>query len=113
MYHCRYPFFSHFSDLTSAQKKPTNLKAQGDLRYIPLEREWVKGNEVGQVTPQKFEDEQTNGESRFMLQRWQRETMSNQPYHNVDAVREQTDRGNTHQTSMKSKYDSSIEYFER
>ncbi len=62
---------------------------------------------------QKFEGEQTNGESSFMLQRWQQETMLNQPYHNLEAVKEQADRGNTHQTSMKNEYDSSIEYLER
>lgn len=73
----------------------------------------MKGDEVGQMTAQKFGGEQTGGGSSFMLQRWQQETMCNQPYHNVEAVKEQADRGNTRQTSTESKYDSSIGYFER
>ena len=62
---------------------------------------------------QELEGEQTNGQSRFMLQRWQQETTLHQPYHNLEAVKEYADRGNANQTSMQKGYDSSIEYFER
>ena len=106
-------FISHISNLTSVWKKPTKEKAQDISRCISIQRDWIKGNEVGQMTAQKFEGEQMSGGSSFMLQRWQQETMCNQPYHNVEAVKERADRGKTRQISMKSEYDSSIEYFER
>ena len=105
-------FISHILNLTSFYWKPTNGKAEGISRYTSIQREWIKGNEVGQITAQKFEGEQTSGGSSFMLQRWQQETMCNQPYHNVEAVKEQADRGNTHPISVKSEYESSMRYFE-
>ena len=78
-----------------------------------MQREWIKGNGVGQMMAQKPRGEQTNDQSRYMLQRWQQETMLDQPYHNLEAVKEHADRGNANQTSMQNEYDSSIEYFER
>ena len=95
-------FISHILNLTSVQKKPTERKAQGGSTYIPVQREWIKGNEVRQMAAQKLESEQTNGGSNFMLQRWQQETMLDQPYHNLEAVKEHADRGNAHQTSMQN-----------
>ena len=107
------PFISHFLNLTSVQKRPTERKAQGGSTYIPVQREWIKGNEVRQTMAQKLESEQTNGGSSFMLQRWQQETTLDQPYHNLEAVEEHADRGNAHQTSTHNEYDPSVEYFER
>ena len=62
---------------------------------------------------QKFESEQRNGDSRFMLQRWQQEKTLDQPYHNLEAVKEHANRGNVYQTSMQNEQDSSIGHFER
>ena len=106
-------FIPHILNLTSVQKKPTERKAQGDSTYIPVQREWIKGNEVRQMAARKLESEQMNGGSSFMLQRWQQETTLDQPYHNLEAVKEHADRGNAHQTSMQNEYDSSVDYFER
>lgn len=94
-------------------KKSTVGKAQGDSRYIPVQREWTKGKEGRQVMARKLESEQTNGGSKYMLQRWQQETTLDQPYHNLEAVKERADRGDAHHTSMHNERDSSIEYFER
>ena len=104
-------FISHILNLTSVQKKSTVGKAQGDSKYIPVEREWTKGKEGRQVMTQNLESEQTNGGSRFMLQRWQQEITLDQPYHNLEAVKEHADRGNPHHTSMQNEYGSSVEYF--
>ncbi len=106
-------FISHILNLTSFQKKSTKRKAQGDSPYIPVQREWIKSNEDRQMKAQKLESEQTNGGSSFMLQRWQQETTLDQPYHNLEAVKEHADRGNPHQTSMQNEYDSSVEYFKK
>ena len=104
---------SHILNLTGVQKKPTERKAQGDSTYIPVQREWIRSNEDRQMKAQKLESEQTNGGSSFMLQRWQQETTLDQPYHNLEAVKEHADRGNPHQTTMQNEYDSSVEYFEK
>ena len=104
---------SRILNLTSVQKKSTARKAQGNSRYIPVQREWTKSNQFQQVTAQKLETEQENGGSKFMLQRWQQETTLDQPYHNLEAVKEHVDGGDAHQSSMQNEYDSCVEYFER
>lgn len=80
--------------------------------YASVHREWVKGKEARQEMSPKPICEQIRDAPTFMMQRWQQETICNQPYHNIGAVKRLSYPGFASQTSYQRYNDSSVKNFE-
>ena len=70
----------------------TQHNNKGSSSYVRVNREWAQKGEGRQAGAESSGRGQT-GNGQTMLQRWQQESMRDQPYHNIDAVKKRTDYG--------------------
>lgn len=56
--------------------------------------------------------EQSQDKTGSMLQRWQQESMLDQPYNNIEAVKTRADHTNNSQVSQQNKKSFSLGYFD-
>lgn len=113
MYRCWHLFSSHVYEVNNLSKKIPTTENTGGSMYVRVQREWTKSNGGKQKAVQKPEGEQITGPSSLMLQRWQQETMIDQPYHNLWAVKKQANSRNTDQISAHENHTYSLGYIDR
>ncbi|KAL9631075.1 MAG: hypothetical protein Q9204_004404 [Flavoplaca sp. TL-2023a] len=88
----------------------TSSTDQKNTEIVEVRREWHDSNGRGKMTTGMTENKQMEAPSRFMLHRWQQESMLDQPYHNLAAVEELEHCDKAKQTSMRSSGVSSNGY---
>lgn len=89
-----------------------NTQDQRGSAFVKVYREWDKKNEARQPTGVKPEYNQTKGQTGFMLQRWQQETMFDQPYHSLEAVKKRKNHSNDKQVGERDDKRFSLGYFD-
>lgn len=88
MYLCRqFPPVPYVVGLISVQVDSSQHQDQRSSKYVKVYREWDKKNEAEQVKAPKPGYNQTQNQTGSMLQRWLQESMLDQPYHNLEAVK--------------------------
>lgn len=80
--------------------------------YMKVSRERDKRNEEKLTRDFLAGYNQTQDQTGSMLQRWQRESMLDQPYNNIEAVKKRASCTNDKQVSERSNTKSSLGYFD-
>ena len=70
----------------------TQHQDNSNSSYFRVNREWDLRDGGRRAEAERSGYGQT-GNERTMLQRWQQESISDQPYHNLDAAKKRTDFG--------------------
>ena len=80
--------------------------------YVKVNREWDKrhGPERTEAFTPKYN--QTQNQTGSMLERWQQETMLDQPYHNLRAVNKRANLTQGKQVRERDDRNSSLGYFD-
>lgn len=80
--------------------------------YVKVYREWDMRSKAERTKAYTPGYNQTQGQTGSMLQRWQQETMLDQPYNNLQAVKKRADLTNDKQVSERDDRNSSLGYFD-
>lgn len=82
-----FPPIPYVVGLISVQADSSQHQDQRSSTYVRVDREWDKKNEAERAKAHKPGDNQTQSQTGSMLQRWLQESMLDQPYHNLKAVK--------------------------
>lgn len=99
------PLVPYALRLISLQVNDSQHKDQHSSTYARLYRDWDKRNEAGWTKAHKPGSNQTQNQTGSMLQRWQQESMLDQPYHNLEAVKRRVDLENSKQVKYFDPHD--------
>ena len=88
-----------------------NVQSSGSA-YMKVYRKWDTRNEAELTRASLPGYNQTQDQTGSMLQRWQRESMLDQPYNNMEAVKKRPSHTNDKQVSERSDTKSSLGYFD-
>ena len=89
-----------------------NRGSQDSSAFLKVHREWIKKNDERQMKVDQLRNDMTPSQAGSMLERWQQESMLDQPYHHVESVKRLADMGNNKEAADCKKNNSSLGYLD-
>ena len=95
--------------LTQIQKESFTQIKSDDTMCTNVPRDWNRGN-GNEAQPANEHVQEAKGASSVMMQRWQQETVRDQPFHNIGAVENVAGCGEASQRSPNNNDNWSLQY---